>query len=51
MLERVAIYSKDNNSKTREGVNKLVNEFCKRGIKMQIYQKYGDPVLCSQAET
>lgn len=48
MLDRVAIYCRDNNSKTREGINKLVNEFCKRGIKMQIYQKYGDPVLCPQ---
>ena len=33
MLERVAIYSKDNNLKTREGVNRLVKEFCRRGIK------------------
>ena len=46
MLDRVAIYSKDNNSWTREGVNKLVNEFCKRGIRMQINRKYGDPVSC-----
>jgi NAD+ kinase len=50
MLERVAIYSKDNNSKTREGVNKLVNEFCRRGIKIQIYQKSEDPVSCPGGE-
>jgi NAD+ kinase len=39
MLERVAIYSKDNNLKTREGVNRLIDEFCSRGIKTQIHQK------------
>src|SRR5450759_138660 len=50
MLERVAIYSKDNNSKTREGVNRLVNEFCRRGIKIQIYQKSGDPINCPGGE-
>ncbi|MCX6325401.1 MAG: NAD(+)/NADH kinase [Bacteroidia bacterium] len=44
MLERVAIYSKDNNSKTREGVNSLVNEFCRRGIKTQIYKKSEEPI-------
>ena len=45
MLDRVAIYSKDNNSKTREGVNRLVTEFCRRGIKIQIYQKSEDPIF------
>jgi NAD+ kinase len=45
-LERVAIYSKDNNLKTRQGVNRLVNEFCRRGIKIQIYHKSADPVDC-----
>ncbi len=39
MLERVAIYSKDTNQKTREGVNRLIDEFCSRGIKTQIYQE------------
>jgi NAD+ kinase len=39
MLERVAIYFKDNNSKTREGVDQLVKEFYRRGIKIQIFQK------------
>lgn len=46
MLKRVAIYSRDNNLKTREGVNRLVSEFCRRGIKIQIYQKSKDPVIC-----
>ena len=50
MLERVAIYSRDNNSKTREGVNKLVSEFCRRGIKMQVYQKSEDPIICPGGE-
>jgi NAD+ kinase len=45
-IERVAIYSKDRNSKTRDGVNRLVNEFCRRGIKIQIFQKSDDPLIC-----
>jgi len=43
MLERVAIYSKDNNLKTREGVSRLIDEFCSRGIRTQIHQKNIDP--------
>jgi NAD+ kinase len=43
MLQRVAIYSKDNNPKTRDGVQKLVNEFCNRSVQIQLYQKSGDP--------
>ena len=39
MLERVAIYFKDNNPKTRDGVDRLVDEFCKRGIRTRIHQK------------
>ena len=42
MLERVAIYFKDNNSKTRNGVDRLVDEFARRGIKIRIYQKLTD---------
>ncbi len=45
-LERVAIYSKENNPKSRQGVNRLVNEFCRRGIKIQIFQKSEDPIVC-----
>jgi NAD+ kinase len=37
MLERVAIYSQDTGSKTRDGIQRLIDEFCKRGIKMQIF--------------
>jgi NAD+ kinase len=50
MLEKVAIYSKDNNLKTRDGVNRLISEFCKRGIKMQIHQRSDDPVMCPGGE-
>ena len=50
MLERVAIYSKGNSPKTREGVSRLIREFCTKGIKMQIYQQSGDPVLCPGGE-
>lgn len=42
MLKRVAIFSKDNNQRTRDGVQKLVNELCKRGIVIQLYQKSGE---------
>jgi len=50
MIDRVAIYCKDNKSKTREGVNRLVSEFCRRGVKIQIYQRSGDPVVCPGGE-
>src|SRR5450759_1740188 len=50
MLKRVAIYNKDNNSKTREGVNKLITEFCRRDIKMLIYQKSKDSIFCPDGE-
>jgi NAD+ kinase len=43
MLERVAIYFKDNNLKTRDGVDRLVKEFSRRGIKTRIYQKLISP--------
>jgi NAD+ kinase len=50
MLERVAIYTKDNNSKTREGISRLVDEFCRRGIKIQIFQKSKDTIYCPDGE-
>jgi NAD+ kinase len=45
-IECVAIYSKDRNDKTRLGVMRLVNEFCRRGIRILIYQKNEDPIVC-----
>lgn len=50
MLKRVAIYTRDNNLKTREGVNRLVAEFCNRGIKIQIYKGSEDSVICPGGE-
>ena len=47
-LERIAIYSKDYNSKTKEVVSRLVNEFCKRRIKIQVYQKSEDQFSCPE---
>ena len=50
MLHKVAIYSKDSNPKTREGVSRLVTEFCRRGIKMLIHQKSEDHLICQGGE-
>jgi len=44
MLQRVAIFFKDNNSKTRKGVEGLVKELTIRGIKTLVYQKSINPV-------
>jgi NAD+ kinase len=41
MLRKVAVFSKDNNSRTREGVQNLINECNKRNIAIQLYQKPG----------
>jgi NAD+ kinase len=50
MLESVAIYRKENDFKTRESVGRLVNEFCRRHIKIQINQKSDDLVNCTDGE-
>ena len=50
MLKRVAIYSKDSNAKTKEGVIRLVNEFCRRGIKIQIFHRNEEPLHCPGGE-
>jgi NAD+ kinase len=42
MLQRVAIYSKDNNTRTRDGVQRLVSEFCRRRIEIKLYQRPGE---------
>jgi len=39
MLKRVAIFSKDYTQKTRDGVQKLVNELCRRGVATLMYQR------------
>jgi NAD+ kinase len=50
MLQRVAIYSKDTNSKTREGVSRLVSEFCRRNIRIQLFQRTDDQYFCPEGE-
>ncbi len=50
MLRTVAIYSKENNPKTTEGVNRLIREFCKRGIRMNVYQKSVNAGICQSGE-
>jgi len=44
MLRRVAVFSKENNSRAKDGVQKLVNECHKRGIMIQLYQTPGGPI-------
>jgi NAD+ kinase len=50
MLRTVAIYSKENNPKTTEGVNRLIREFGKRGIRMNVYQKSVNAGICQSGE-
>lgn len=42
MLHTIAIFSKDNNAKTRDAVIKLVDEFLNHKIHVQIFHKPGD---------
>jgi NAD+ kinase len=46
MLNRVAIYSKDNSPKTTEGISRLIEEFCKRKINIQVHTEHGDLQNC-----
>jgi NAD+ kinase len=50
MLERVAIYFKDNNLKTRNGVERLVDEFSGREIKTCVCQKLKNQIAGSDWE-
>jgi NAD+ kinase len=50
MLQRVAIFTRDNGPKTRDGVNRLVAEFCRRKIKIQIYRESDDSIVCPGGE-
>ncbi len=50
MLKRVAIYSKENNPRTEEGVAILVKEFCSRGIPTFIYHKSAGSKPCSATD-
>ncbi len=51
MLNRIAIFSKDNKTRTKEGVARLVNEFSQRGINIQVYQRKGDEIPAYHSET
>lgn len=50
MLKTVAIYCKENNPKTADGINRLIKEFCRRSIKMYIYQKSAASGLCQTGD-
>lgn len=42
MLRRVAVFSKDNNSKTRDGVGRLIGELSGRGVGIMIHKRDDD---------
>ena len=44
MVSKVAIVSKDNNPKTREGVQKLIMELCSRKIEILLYSRSEEEV-------
>jgi NAD+ kinase len=46
MLERVAIYNQENNSRTREVILRLIQEFCGTGVKIQLYKNQEDIGIC-----
>jgi len=50
MLKKVAIYSKGTRPKTVEGVSRLIEAFCRKGIKMLVYQTPGSEILCPGIE-
>jgi NAD+ kinase len=50
MLKKVAIFSKDNNQKTRDGVERLMNEFGKRSISVQLYQRHEETGLAEETD-
>ena len=51
MLKRVAIYSKENNPRTEEGIALLVKEFCSRGIPTFIYHESAGSRHCSATDS
>jgi NAD+ kinase len=46
MLERVAIYNQENSARTREVILRLIKEFCRTGVKIQLYEKSDDISIC-----
>jgi NAD+ kinase len=46
MLQKVAIYSSENGAKTREVILRLIEEFCSKGIGIQLYEKSEELSVC-----
>lgn len=46
MLRSVAIYSKESNPRSASGISRLISEFCKRGIRIYVYQRNFDDPGC-----
>lgn len=46
MLERVAIYSHNNGLKTKDVILKLVDEFCRKKVKVQLFEKSDNTSIC-----
>jgi NAD+ kinase len=46
MLQTVAIYSSEIGAKTREVILKLIEEFCRKGIRIQLYEKSDESSVC-----
>ena len=46
MLKRVAIYSSEVSARTTGVINRLIDEFCRRGIRIQLYERSGELSVC-----
>ncbi len=46
MVQRVAIFSKESNPGARQGVIRLINEFCKLGIEIKVHQRSSEMHNC-----
>jgi NAD+ kinase len=46
MLQKVAIFSSENGAKTREVILGLIEEFCRKGIGIQLYEKSDESSVC-----
>lgn len=50
MLERVAVFSKDNNEKTTNGVGRLIEELALRGIRIMIHKRTDQPQIYPEGD-
>jgi NAD+ kinase len=46
ILERVAVFGSEKNPRTAEVILKLINEFCRKNISVQLYEKSGSQTIC-----